>query len=212
MLPLVLSPPAGKPARVLGAGKEILPYLQNLVSVNWPVVLHEPASPSGYQGMKGLQFSTSPPAAPSLRQASLVLISIACPDGWRDAARRDLEGSGVPVWDARDAKGSTLSFPIWFPGSPLSMACWSTGKLEPWEAALAEDYLRETQGVTAGFLRLASELRQLVFEGATDDEFRKKVVAQLTQTEILQFLLRGDYEQAKVLALKIIGTTTRSLE
>ena len=182
------------------------------MSVNWPVVLHDAATPSAYQGMKGLQFSTSPPAAPSLRQASIVLISSACPDEWREAARRDLEGSGVPVWDARDAKGSTLGFPVWFPGAPLSMACWSTGKLEPWEASLAEDYLRETQRVTTDFLRLASELRQLVFEGATDDEFRKKVVAQLTRTEILQFLVRGDYEQAKVLALKIIGTTTRSLE
>lgn len=212
MIPLLFAAPAGKPARILGAGTEVLPVLQGLSRVSWPVVLHEPAGGGALKGFPGIQLSTVPPAAPSLRQSSLVFIASGCPPAWRDAARKDLEGSGVPLWDSLDARGSTLRFPVWFPGAPLSMAVWGAGGARPWEAALAEDFVRELQGLFGGLLKLASELRGLVFDGATDEVFREKVVAQLTRPEITALLLKGDYEQAKLLALKIVGTTTRSLE
>jgi hypothetical protein len=92
------------------------------------------------------------------------------------------------------------------------MAVWGAGGARPWEADLAEDFARELQGLFGGLLKLASELRGLVFDGTTDEVFREKVVAQLTRPEVTTLLLKGDYEQAKLLALKIVGTTTRSLE
>jgi len=212
MIPLLLAAPAGKPARILGAGSEVVPVLQNLDRVGWPVVLHEPTGGGALKGFPGVQFSTTPPAAASLRQSSLVFITSGCPPTWRDAVRRDLEGSGVPMWDSADPKGSTMRFPVWVPGVPLSMAVWGIGGSRPWEAGLAEDFARQMEGLFGGLLDLSAELRGLVFETATDEVFREKVVAQLTRPEITTLLLRGEYEQAKTLALKIIGTTTRSLE
>jgi hypothetical protein len=105
-----------------------------------------------------------------------------------------------------------VRFPVWFAGSPLSMAVWGAGGAQPWEASLAEDFAREMGGLFGGLLKLASEMRSLVFESATDESFREKGVAQLTRPEVLTLLARGEYEKAKVLALKIVGTTTRSLE
>ena len=212
MIPLLLAPPAGKPARFLGAGTDALPVLQGLARVSWPAVLHEPTGGGALKGFPGVQFSTTAPTAAGLRQSSLVFITSACPPAWRDAARRDLEGSGVPLWDSLDPKGSTLRFPVWFPGAPLSMAVWGVGGARPWEAGLAEDFARAMEGLFSGLLKLASELRGLVFVGANDEVFRQKVVAQLTRPEITTLLLRGEYGQAKMLALKIVGTTTRSLE
>jgi hypothetical protein len=212
MIPLLLAAPAGRPARVLGAGSEVVPVLQNLDRVAWPVVLHEPTGGGPLKGFPGVQFSTTPPAAASLRQSSLVFITTACPPAWRDAARKDLEGSGVPLWDSADPKASTVRFPVWVPGVPVSMALWGIGGSRPWEALLAEDFARSMEGLYGGLLDLAAELRSLVFQNDTDEVFREKVVAQLTRPEITTLLIRGEYEQAKTLALKIVGTTTRSLE
>jgi hypothetical protein len=212
MIPLLLSPPSGRSARVLGAGKEILPCLQDLGRVGWPVVLHEPAGGGPLQGYPGIQVQSAPPPGPALRQASLVLITSGCPADWRDAARRELEGSGVPLWDASDPGGSTLAFPIWFPGFPLSLAFWTGAAVQPWERLLAEEFMRHLEGFVNGYLRLTAELRGLVFEKTTDEAFRTKVVTQIQRPEILALLLKGEYDQAKTLALKVIGTTTRSLE
>lgn len=212
MIPLLLSPPSGRPARVLGAGKEILPYLQDLGRVGWPVILHEPSGGGALQAYPGIQIQSSAPPGPALRQASLVMLTSACPADWREAARKDLEGSGVPLWDASDAAGSTLSFPVWFPGFPLSLAFWSSAAVQPWEKLLAEEFMRHLEGFVNGYLRLTAELRGLVFEKTADEAFRQKVVTQVQRSEILALLLKGEYDQAKTLALKVIGTTTRSLE
>lgn len=212
MLPLLLSPPAGRPARVLGAGAEVLPFLQALTRVGWPVTLHEPSGGGALKDFPGIQVTSATPLGPGLRQASLVLITSACPADWREAALKELEGAGVPLWDALDEKRCTLNFPLWFPGVPLSMAFWGSGKVAPWEAALAEDFFRETGGLFHAFVALAGELRGLVLQNATEEEFRRKVVSQLTRPEVLALLVRGDYQQAKTLALKIVGTTTRALD
>ena len=212
MIPLLLTPPAGRPARVLGAGLEVVPILQNLSRVSWPVILHEPTGGGGLRSFPGIQITTASPNAPGLRQSSLVLITSACRPDWRESARRDLEGSGVPTWDAVDPRSSTVHFPIWFPGTPLSMAVWGVGGTAPWEAGLAEDFVREMGGCFEGLLRLAEELRHLGFGGADDEGFRRKVVTRIASPEVLTLLLKGEFEQAKTLAMKIIGTTTRSLE
>ncbi len=212
MIPLLLSPPAGRPARILGAGAEVVPVLQNLSRVSWPVTLHEPSGGGELKRFPGIQITAAAPTGPALRQASLVFITSACPAPWHEEARRELEGSGVPLWDSLDPKSTTVRFPVWFVGSPLSMAVWGAGGARPWEAGLAEDFAREMGGLFGGLLKLAGELRGLVFESATDEAFREKAVAQLSRPEIWTLLAKGEYDQAKLLALKIIGTTTRSLE
>jgi len=212
MLPVLLKPPTGRPARVLGAGPEILPAIQALTRVGWPVTLHDPDGGGSLKNLPGVQVATTRPPGPALRQASLVLMASGCPPAWRAAALSELEGSGVPLWDSAEPKASTLSFPVWFPGTPLSLALWGSGPVKPWEAGLAEDFLREMEAFYGGFVRLASELRSLVLDNMTDGTFREKIVGQLVRPEILQLLLKGEYLQAKTLALKIMGTTTRSLE
>jgi hypothetical protein len=142
----------------------------------------------------------------------MVLITTACPHDWRDMAHKELEGAGVPVWDAVEPAKSTLRFPEWFPGRSLSMAVWGGTALKPWEEALAEDFARVSGAYFALFSKLAEELRALVLESLSEEAFRTKVVSQLTRPEILAHLVRGDYDTAKTLALKIVGTTTRALD
>lgn len=212
MLPLILTPPKNKPGRVLGLGREALPALQGLTRVSWPLIIHDPEGGKGLASFPSVQVTRSAPDGGALRQASIVLLTSACPKEWRAGAELALKGSGVPTWDAEDATSSTLKFPAWFPGPTLSLAVWGTHALEPWESALSEDLARSCESLFSLFLKLAGELRTLVFSGLTEEAFRQKVVGQLTRPEILSQLMKGDYEGAKVLALKIVGSTTRALE
>lgn len=210
MLPLLLAAPEGRPARLLGRSPSFLMVLQNLRSVGWPCVLHDEKGGGPLAGFPGLQVATTPPPAPALRQSSLVLIGGDCAPGWRAAARRDLEGSGIPFWDEADLKCSTLAFPKWLQGRELSAAFWAGGGVEPWQESLAASFLAGTESMMAGFLELARELTPL-FEGMDEDTFRDKVVSQMTRPEILALLLKGQRAQAKTAVLKIVGSTTRTL-
>lgn len=212
MLPLILAPPKNKPARVLGLGREALPAVQGLTRVSWPLIVHDPEGAKGLASLPSVQVTRVAPDGGALRQASLVLVTSACPKEWRADAELALKGSAVPVWDCRNPAASTLRIPAWFPGSTVSLAVWGTQALEPWESALTEDLARSCESLFSLFLKLAGELRTLVFSGLTDDAFRQKVVGQITKPEILALLLKGDYEGAKVLALKIVGSTTRALD
>lgn len=212
MLPLVIAPPKGKPARVLGLGREALPAVQSLTRVAWPLVVHDPEGARGLASFKGVQVTRGGPTGPLLRQASLVLVTSACPREWLTIAELELKDSDVPVWDAREKVPSSLLFPTWFPGPHLSVAVWGTRAMEPWEAALAEDLARASESLFSLFMKLAGELRALVFAGLAEDDFRQKVVGQLARPELLALLIRGQYEEAKMVALKIVGSTTRALE
>jgi hypothetical protein len=211
MIPVLLKPPAGRPARVLGKGRGFAAVLQNLSRVGWPVEVHDPDGGPDYSGLPGVRVVTHAPPAPALRQASLVLIGASCPADWRSRGMQDLEGSGVPVWDESDPSACTLAFPMWMPGQHLSLAAWASAATKPWERGVVEDFLRHSEGFMADFLKLVNELRTLIFNEMADEAFREKVATQLTTPEILGFLLKGDYEKAKMLALKIVGSTTRSL-
>ena len=212
MLPLVIAPPKSRPARILGLGREALPAIQSLTRVAWPLVVHDLEGAKGLASFKGVQVTRGAPTGTLLRQASLVLITSACPREWLAAAELELKGSDVPVWDARERVSSSLLFPIWFPGPHLSVAVWGTRAMEPWEAALAEDLARASESLFTLFLKLAGELRALVFSGLTEEAFRQKVVGQLARPELLALLLKGQYEEAKVMALRIVGSTTRAME
>jgi len=212
MLPLIISPPKNKPGRVLGLGREALPALQALTRVSWPLIIHDPEGGKGLASFPGVQVARGAPDGGALKQASLVLLTSACPKEWRAGAELALKGSGVPVWDSKNPAASTLRFPAWFPGTSFSLAAWGTRSLETWESALSEDLARSCESLFSLFLKLAGELRTLVFSGLTEEAFRQKVVGQITRPEILSQLLKGDYEAAKVMALKIVGSTTRALE
>lgn len=212
MLPLVIAPPKSKPARVLGRGREALPAIQSLTRVAWPLIVHDPEGAKGMASFRGVQVTRGAPTGVLLRQASLVLITSACPRGWLSLAELELRDSDVPVWDARERASSSLLFPTWFPGPHLSVAVWGTRAMEPWEAALAEDLARASESLFSLFLKLAGELRVLVFSGLTEEAFREKVIGQLSRPELLALLLKGQYEEAKVMALKIVGSTTRAME
>jgi len=210
MFPILLAAPEGRPARFLGRSPAFLMVLQNLRSAFWPCVLHDDKGGGPLAGFPGLQVATTLPPAPALRQSSLVLIGGECPPGWREAARRDLQGSGVPFWDEADIQGSTLAFPKWLHGRELSAAFWASGGLEPWQESLAAAFLAGTESLLSGFLELARELMPL-FEGMDEKTFRDKVVSQMTRPEILGLLLKGERSQAKTAVLKIVGSTTRTL-
>ncbi len=212
MIPVLLKPPRGRPARVVGRGSEITPVLQSLSRVGWPAEVHDPEGGADLAGLPGVRVVTHAPPAPSLRQASLVLIGSACPPDWRRQALHDLEGTGVPVWDEADPAASTLSFPLWVPGMRLSLAAWAQESVKGWERSVAEDFLRMNERFDADFLKLVNELRDLILSDMDDEAFRSKVVAQLSSPEILGHLMKGDYEKAKMIALRIVGSTTRSLE
>ena len=212
MLPLVLSPPKNKPGRILGLGREALPAVQGLTRVAWPLVIHDVEGAKGLASYPNVQVTRIAPDGGALKQASLVIITSGCPKEWRADAELALKASGVPVWDSTKPANSTLRFPSWFPGSTVSLAVWGTKPLEPWESALSEDLARSCESLFTLFLKLAGELRAIVFSGLTDDAFRQKVVGQITKPEILALLVKGDYDGAKVLALKIVGSTTRALD
>lgn len=210
MLPLLLSAPEGRPARLLGHSPAVLPLLQNLKSVGWPCVLHHPEGGGFLSGFPGLQVATDAPPAQALRQSSLVLLAAGCPDPWRDAARRDLTGSGVPLWDERDGAGSTLAFPRWYPGHNLSAAAWGGAGLQGWQTELLSPFFNGTEALFGAFLALAEELRT-VFEGLDESAFREKVLSQAARPEVLALLLQGKRDQAKTTVLRIVGSTTRTL-
>ncbi len=210
MLPLLLAAPEGRPARLLGQSPSFLMILQNLSSVGWPCVLHDEKGGGPLAGFPSLQVATAAPPAPALRQSSLVLIGSGCVQSWREAARRDLEGSGVPLWDEADAKGSSLAFPKWLHGRDLSAAFWAKAGVEPWQEKLAASFLDGTETMLDGFLELARELHPL-FEGMDEEAFRDKVVSQMTKPEIMSLLVKGQRAQAKTAVLKIVGSTTRTL-
>ncbi len=212
MIPVLLKPPAGRPARVVGRGREITPVLQNLSRIGWPMEVHVPEGATDYAGLPGVRVSNHAPPAPALRQASLVLIGSSCPQDWRKQAIQDLDGSGVPVWDEADPSSSTLAFPLWVPGTRLSMAAWAPDAVKSWEGNVAEDFLRLDERFAADFLKLVNEMRDLILNDMDDEAFRSKVVTQLSAPEILGHLMKGDYEKAKMLALRMVGSTTRSLE
>lgn len=212
MIPVLLKPPGGRPARVLGRGRQITRALQDLSRVGWPAEVHDPEGAADLARLPGVRVVAHAPPSPSLRQASLVLIGSDCPPDWRKQALHDLEGTGVPVWDEADPAASTLAFPLWVPGTRLSLAAWAPEAVKGWERGVAEDFLRMNERFAADFLRLVNELRDLILNDMDDEAFRDKVVTQLASPEILGHLMRGDYEKAKMLALRIVGSTTRSLE
>lgn len=210
-MPLVVAPPAGRPARVLGGGPKTLAAVQNLLRAGWPVEVHEKSGSLGR--LKGVRVSNSPPPTPALRQASMVLIGSACPGEWRGTALKALAGSGVLLWDENAPGSSTLRFPLWLPGAHLSLAAWSGAKvLSSWQATLAEDFLRVQEKLFGSFARLLDEVGGLVFKGARDEAFLDKAVAQLSTPEIVSCLARGEYDKAKMFALKVMASTTRSLD
>lgn len=210
-IPVLLSAPSGRPARALGGGPRLKTLVQNLVRAGWPVVVHEPPERPGLQGLPGCQVVNYPPATAGLRQSSLVLLGETCPDSWREQALRDLDGTGVPLWDERDARGSTLGFPLWIPGEAVSFAAWAGAGLKGWERELSEEFVRAQEAYFERFLSLAGFLRREVLGELDDAAFVRKVAAQLTSPEVLVLLLRGQEEEARKAALKIVGTTTRSL-
>lgn len=210
MLPLLLAAPEGRPARLLGRSPALLPLIQNLKAVGWPCVLHDPEGGGFLAGFAGLQIATDAPPAPALRQSSLILIAAGCPPAWREAARRDLAGTGVPTWDEADPKGSTLAFPRWFPGRVVSAAAWSGAGLQGWQEGLVAPFFAGTEALFAAFLKLAGELR-VVLEGLDEEAFREKVLDQAARPEVLALLLQGKHDQAKTTVLRIVGSTTRTL-
>lgn len=210
-VPLLLKPPGGRPARVLGGGPKVLPIVQKLLMGGWSVQVHEKRP--GIGRLEGAKSLTHAPPAPSLRQASLVLIGSACSDEWREEALKHLEGSGVPVWDERSPGSSTLAFPLWFTGGELSLAAWSDdGTASPWQEALAGEIAGIQKKLMEGFVKLAGEVGGLVFSNSPEDEFLKKAATQLATPGIIGALAVGDYDKAKTTALKIVGATTRSLD
>jgi len=185
--------------------------VQRLLRGGWPVEVHEKRP--GIGRLDGVKSSTCAPPAPSLRQASLVLIGSDCPDDWRREALKRLEGSGVPVWDERSPGSSTLAFPFWFGGGELSLAAWSAdGTASPWQEALAEEIAGIQIKLMEGFVKLAGEVGGLVFSNSPEEEFLKKAATQLATPGIIGALAAGDYDKAKTTALKIVGATTRSLD
>jgi hypothetical protein len=211
-IPVLLEAPSGRPARALGGGPHLKAAVQGLVRASWPVVVHEPAGQPQLTGLPGAQVVNYPPAGPGLRQSSLVLLGVTCPPDWREQALSDLKGTGIPFWDEADPKGSTLALPMWVPGEILSFAAWSSGGLKGWEKELAEDFLRAHEGFAGAFLRLSGEIRDLVLPGSGEEGFRQKVASQLANPELMSLLLRGEYDRARSMALKIVGSTTRSLD
>ncbi len=210
-IPVLLEAPSGRPARALGGGPHLRAAVQGLVRAFWPVVVHEAAGRAQFAGMAGVQVVNYPPASPGLRQSSLVLLGAACPPDWREQALSDLKGTGVPFWDEADPKGSSLALPMWVPGEVLSFAAWSSGGLKGWEKGLAEDFLRAHESFAESFLRLCGEIRQWILAGEGEEGFRQKVAAQLANPELMSLLVRGEYERARAMAQKIVGSTTRSL-
>ncbi len=210
-VPVLLNAPSGRPARALGGGPRLKALVQSLVRASWPVVVHEPPESPLLQGLPGAQVVNYPPATAGLRQSSMVLLGESCPAPWREQALRDLEGTGVPLWDERDPRGSTLAFPLWIPGEGLSFAAWAAGGLKGWERELSEEFIRAQEAAWGRFLSLAGFLRREVLQDLDDEAFTRKVAAQLLCPEILILLHRGQEEEAKKVALKIVGSTTRTL-
>jgi hypothetical protein len=210
VLPVLLAAPEGRPARLLGRSPALLPILQNLRTVGWPCVLHDPEGGGLLAGFSGLQIAHDAPPSPALRQSSLVLIAAGCPPPWREAAKKELAGTGIPLWDESDPTSSSLAFPRWFPGRAVSAAAWSGGGLQAWEEGLVAPFFAGTEGLFASFLKLAGELKT-VFEGLDEEAFRGKVLDQATRPEVLALLLQGKHEQAKMTVLRIVGSTTRTL-
>lgn len=211
MLPLLLKAPTARPARVVGLGPGVLSAVRNLRLVGWPLTVHDPEGARTLASMPGIHISTSPPGSQLLRQASLVLLGAQAPEDWKEEIRRDIRETGTPFWDESAPAGSTLGFPSWLPGRSLSMALWGQVPPGSWQETVAGEFLTGIEGLYTSFFRLLEELRTLVFEGMTDEEFRERVVAQVAQPAILGLLLQGEYERAKTAVLKIIGSTTRTV-
>jgi len=211
MIPLLVKPPAGKPARILGIGPAILRVVQDLRSAGWPIVLHDPEGGGSLSGLSGIRIALDAPAAAAVRQSSLVLIGRDAPPEWADSVRQALEGSGVPVFDEEHPRGSSLGFPAWFPGESLSLAAWGGDESDPWKERLWADFLRGAEDLFLGFRRLSEDLRELAFDSMEDEDFRRDVVSQISRPEILALLLQDRYDDARNRVLKIVGTTTRRL-
>jgi len=211
MIPLLLKPPKGKQARVVGLGPAVFQALQDLRTAGWPTTLHDPQGGGSLAGLPGIHISNDPPEAGALRQASLVLIGRDAPEAWRSESLARLEGTGIPFLDEGNPSGSTLLVPQWIRGESFSVALWGEAGPDSWKATLAEEFLHSTEGLFHSFLKLAGELERLTLDSMEEGEFRRKVVAQIARPEILARLLQGEYDKAKTLALRIIGTTTRSL-
>ena len=210
-VPLLVKPPKGRPAKVLGGSAGVLQIVQQLMSAGWLIEVHEAEKHVG--GLEGVKFSDQKPPQPSLRQASLVLIGAYCPDDWREEALATLEGTGVPYWDERDIKHSTLQLPLWLRGKELSFAAWPPeGTFAPWKEVFAEELLGMQENLLKGFVKLVNDVGGLVFSNSTEDDFLKKAAAQLATPSIISALASDDYMKAKTMALKIVGATTRSLD
>lgn len=210
-VPVLLNAPSGRPARALGGGPRLKALVQSLVRAAWPVVVHEPPESPLLAGLPGAQVVNYPPATAGLRQSSMVLLGETCPAAWREQALRDLEGTGIPLWDEKAPKASTLAFPLWFPAEGLSFAVWAAGGLKGWERELAEEFIRAQEAAWGRFLSLAGFLRREVLGDLDDETFTRKVAAQLLCPEILTLLQRGQEEEARKVAMKIVGSTTRTL-
>ncbi len=211
MIPLLLKAPKGKQVRVVGLGPTILQALQDLRAEGWPITLHHPEGGGALASLPGIHITTDPPAAAPLRQASIVLIGKEASEAWRSEAKKHLEGTGIPTFDERDLPGSTLLIPRWIPGETFSMALWGGEDLPAWKGILAREFLRGTEDLYHSFSRLVGEMERLTLGSMEEGEFRDKIVTQIAQPSILSHLLLGDYEKARMLALRIVGTTTRSL-
>lgn len=211
MLPLLLKAPGARPARVVGLGPGILGAVRNLLVVRWPVTVHDPDGARTLASMPGVHIATTYPGTQLLRQASLVLLGSNAPAHWREEALRDLAETGIPLWDEADRAGSTLGFPSWIPGRSLSLALWGEAAKVGWTENLAGDFLTGIEGLYTSFFHLLEELRSLVFDGMSDEDFRNRVVSQVSRPEILALLLQGERERAKTTVLKIVGSTTRTI-
>jgi hypothetical protein len=175
------------------------------------VEVHDPSGAPALSGLPGVHASATSPPAPALRQASLVLIGETCPAAWREEALSALDGTGLPIWIEGDAARSTLAFPLWLAGPKLSLAAWTHSGMRSWERELSGDFFRASEQLFSDFLRLVNEVGEAALNGVEDEAFLGKVGAQLAKPELLGLLLKGDYQGARTMALRIIGTTTRSL-
>ena len=212
MIPLLLKAPGGRPARIVGLGPKILHALQHLRSSGWPIVIHDPEGARTLTALSGIRMATNPPAFGEIRQASLVLLGSGAPGEWKKQVREAVEGSGVPFLDEDEPAASGLAFPSWIPGRGISMALWSPPGTAATPHELFESFAHGLDTLFPAFLNLVEKVKAMVTDSIEEDEFREKVLTQLAAPEILALLMRGEHDRALTSALKVIGSSTRSVK
>ncbi|MEJ2367376.1 MAG: hypothetical protein P8Z49_03250 [Acidobacteriota bacterium] len=211
MLPLLLAPSHDKPARVLGRSPRLVSILQNLRTAGWPAVLYDPGGDESLASLDGTHTIRRRPDAETLLSSSLVLIGESCPEDWRKEALDALQDTDNLYWDERDPDHSTLDFPRWYSSRALSLAVWGGTERTAWQESLFTALLDGTDQLFDALLRLLQDLED-VLSNIEDRSFRQKALSQIGSPEVLSLLMAGRSDEAKTLVLKILGTTTRTLD